>query len=217
MPAYTSTELSSIQMLDPKRHQLALEVEAFLSSGGVIQELIPFQYVPMPLRNDPPPSKKAAKPKPKKVAPMWLDKLAQRDIEREERAKERVKERNELIERVRVLAETMTYAKAILHLGMPRRTLQKLADEGGFKFQPAVGVSRVSPNRDPADEAKQAKDAERIKAFMEIGLSRNQAMQQAGLTFKTFAKLLTKFNIDYPKRKAGPKPAFYPKTLEMDI
>ncbi|MNR29413.1 hypothetical protein D3C85_1468000 [compost metagenome] len=137
--------------------------------------------------------------------------MAQRDIEREERAKERAKERTELVERIRRLAETMCYAQAILCTGISRRSLQKIAVDGGFTFQPVISKGRANLKVKTIDEAKDAKDAERIRAFMEIGLSRNQAMTQVGLSFKTFARILAKFGIDYPKRRAGPHPAFFAK------
>lgn len=60
-------------------------------------------------------------------------------------------------------------------------------------------------------EAKDVKDAERIKAFKEIGLTRNQAMEKTGISFTAFTRILAKFEIDYPKSaRGGPRPAFYP-------
>ncbi|PVZ56522.1 hypothetical protein C9422_18540 [Pseudomonas sp. B1(2018)] len=213
MNAYVSTELSMIQMLDPQRHELALLQEAFLNKGGTIEVLQGPSFRPPPIRHESPPQKKTAKPKsgPEAAAPVWLDKMAQRDIEREERAKERAKERVELVDRIRKLAETMCYAQAILRTGMSRRSLQKIAVDGGFTFQPVISKGRANLKVKTIDEAKDAKDAERIRAFMEIGLSRNQAMTQVGLSFKTFARILAKFDIDYPKRRAGPHPAFFAK------
>ena len=214
MNAYVSTELSMIQMLDPQRHELALLQEAFLNKGGTIEVLQGPSFVPPPVRHEPPPTVKA-KPAPREQEKTnWLDKMAMRDIEREERAIQRAKDRIELIEQVRTPAKTMTYAQAGLRLGMSRRNLQKIAVENDFKFQPAISNSRQPNLRGPAAEAKHAKDAERIKAFKEIGLSRNQAMIQLGVTFKTFTMLLEKFDINYPKSIRGPHPAFFPKSKE---
>lgn len=214
MNAYVSTELSMIQMLDPQRHELALLQEAFLNKGGTIEVLQGPSFVPPPVRHEPPPTRKAKPVSREPEKQNWLDKMAMRDIEREERATQRAKERIELIEQIRILAQTMTYAQAVLRLGMSRRNLQKIAVENDFKFQPAVSNSRRPNLRGAASEAKHAKDAERIKAFKEIGLSRNQAMLQLGVTFKTFNMLLSKFDIDYPKATKGPHPAFFPKTNE---
>lgn len=211
MSAYISTDLNMVRELDPQRHELALLQEAFLEKGGTIEVLRGPSFIPPPVRHEPPPTVKA---KPAARLPEksnWLDKMAMRDIEREERAMQRAKERIDLIEHIRTLAATMTYAQAVLRLGMSRRNLQKIAVENGFKFQPAVTNTRHPQLRGAANEAKHAADAERIKAFKEIGLSRNQAMIQLGVTFKTFTMLLTKFNIDYPKAIRGPHPAFFPK------
>lgn len=218
MNAYVSTELSMIQMLDPQRHELALLQEAFLNKGGTIEVLQGPSFVPPPVRHEPPPKKKAAKskPAPKAETPAWLDKLAQRDIEREERAIERSREKLELIERIRKLAETMTYAQAIMSTGLSRRTLTNMAKANGFKFQRAINNSRKPYMRGASSEEKHANDAERIKTFKEVGLSRNQAMIQLGVTFKTFSMLLEKFNIDYPKRRAGPHPALFPKAPKQE-
>ncbi|WP_053183594.1 hypothetical protein [Pseudomonas thivervalensis] len=191
-----STELSMIQMLNPQRHKLALLQEAFLNKGGTIQVLEGPTFEPPPPRHEPPPSMKAAKPKREPPKQNWLDKMAQRDLEREERAAKRELEKSELMDRVRKLAETATYIQAELQTGLARRTLQRLAVEGGFKFQPAINNRR--PQR--ASEAYDKKNAERIMAFKEIGLSRYQAMSRIGITHKTFSRLLLKFEIDYPIR-----------------
>lgn len=191
-----STELSMIQMLNPQRHELALLQQAFLNKGGTIQVLEGPTFEPPPPRHEPPPSMKAAKPKREPPKQNWLDKMAQRDLEREERAAKRDLEKAELMERVRKLAETATYIQAELQTGLARRTLQRLAVEGGFKFRPAINSRR--PQR--TSEADDLKNAERIRAFKEIGLSRYQAMSRIGVTHKTFSRLLLKFEIDYPVR-----------------
>lgn len=215
MNAYVSTELSMIQMLDPQRHELALLQEAFLSKGGTIEVLQGPSFRPPPVRHEPPPRKKVdTVVKVPATDTPYMDKITQRDIDREERIAQRAKEKSDLFERIRKLAETMTYAQAVEQTGMPRRSLQRIAVEAGFKFQPATnnGQSNIRPKR--ITDEQDVKYAERIRAFMEIGLSRNQAMGQIGVTFKTFARILAKFNINYPKRRAGPHPALFPKNKE---
>jgi predicted DNA-binding protein (UPF0251 family) len=211
MNAYISTDLNMVKELDPQRHELALKMEAFLEKGGTIEVLRGPSFVPPPVRHEPPPTVKA-KPVKRVVADSpHMDKITQREIEREERTAQRAKEKTDLVDRIRHIAETMTYAQAVECTGMSRRALQKLAVENEFKFKSAITHSRRSYLRGAANEAKHAKDAERIKAFKEIGLSRNQAALQLGVTFRTFNLLLDKFAIDYPKRKAGPHPAFFAK------
>lgn len=204
-----SNHLSMVEALRPKSNELAHDIEAFLSSGGAIKVLEGPTFEPPPPRHEPPPRAKTVKPHKKAEAPKqhWLDKMAQRDLEREERAAKREQEKADLLERVRKLAETMTHAQAEQQTGMARRTLQRFAIEGGFKFRPALKTRR--PQR--ISEEEDLKYAERIRAFKEVGLSRYQAMVQIGVTFKTFNRLLLKFDIDYPKARKGPEPACFSK------
>lgn len=215
MSAYISTDLNMVKELDPQRHELALLQEAFLNKGGTIEALQGPSFKPPPERHEPPPRKKAqAKPAPKPATTPYVDKITQRDIDREERAAQRAKDKAELVEYIRKLAETMTYAQATLHTGLPLRSLQRIAVEGGFKFQPAInnGYNNLKPKRITDDE--EAQYAERIKSCKAAGLSRNQAIQQLRIGFKTFARILAKFNIDYAKSIRGPHPAFFPKNKE---
>ena len=213
MNAYVSTELSMIQMLDPQRHELALLQEAFLSKGGTIEVLQGPSFVPPPVRHEPPPKKKMPRPAATKPATSLQKptKMTLREIEREERAAIAAKDRAELVERVKKLAATMSYSQVILRTGLSRKVLYSIAKEHGFKFQPADYKGSRGQKRGVIDDANDAKLAERIKAFMEIGLTRSKAMEQTGLTFKPFIRILAKFNIDYPKRRAGPHPAIFPK------
>lgn len=210
MSAYISNDLNMVKELDPQRHELALLQEAYLNKGGTIEVLEGPSFKPPPARHEPPPHKKAqAKPAPKPATTPYIDKITQRDIDREERVAQRAKDKAERAEYIRKLAETMTYAQATLHTGLPLRSLQRMAVEGGFKFLPAVHPGNPRQKRITAEQ--DAQYAERIKAFIEVGLSRHQAMQQIGVSFKSFARILAKFNIDYPKHRAGPHPAFFPK------
>ncbi|MGF6153979.1 hypothetical protein [Pseudomonas fluorescens] len=214
MNAYVSTELSMIQMLDPQRHELALLQEAFLNKGGTIEVLQGPSFVPPPIRHEPPPRKKV-KAAQKAVEPTWLDKMAQRDIEREERVEQAAKDKLGLIELVRKLAETMDYSQAIMRTGLSRTALYRIAKDNGFKFQPSGYGSSAIQKRGVADEENDAKNAERIKAFKELGLTRNQAMGKIGVTFRTFNRILAKYEIAYPKCNHGPQPAFFPKHNEV--
>lgn len=208
MNAYISNDLNMVKELDPMRHELALLQADWLEKGGTIEVLAGPSFQPPPKRHEPPPRKKISKPEPV-AKPMHMDKITQREIEREERAKQRVKEKAEKIAHIRKLAETMTYAEATLYTGIPVRRLMRIAVEGGFKFRPAVvsGHSNLRPAA--VNEAEDAKNAERIKAFKELGLTRNQARERAGITHRCFVRLLEKFNIEYPR--AFVRPAFRPK------
>lgn len=142
MNAYISTDLNMVKELDPQRHELAMKMEEFVSHGGTIEVLRGPSFVPPPARHEPPPTRKA-KPVNRTVPETaYIDKITQRDIDREERNAQRAKDKAELMERIRKLAVTMTYAQAVEATGMPRRSLERIAVEGGFKFKPAIVNSR---------------------------------------------------------------------------
>lgn len=211
MNAYISTDLNMVKELDPQRHELALQMEAFLEKGGTIEVLRGPSFVPPPVRHEPPPTVKAKPVTAKPEVVTQLTKMTMRELEREERAAIAVKVRAELVEQVKTLAETMSYAQVMDRTGLSRKILYTMAKAHGFSFQPAGYRNGWSASRGVADEAHDAKLAERIKAFKEIGLSRNQAQGQCGITFKTFVRILNKFAIDYPKCIRGPHPAFFAK------
>lgn len=212
MSAYISTDLNMVKALDPDRHALALQMEAFLSKGGTIEVLQGPSFIPPPVRHEPPPRPKVViDTTPKRPTAAAVRQKTRRQKERAERAVERAKERHDLVEHTRKLAETMTYAQAMEATGKSRKVLTAIALEGGFSFQTAAQIGYQNLRPHVVDEALDAKTAERIKAFKELGLTRNQAREKAGITFPVFIRVLDKFAIDYPKRKAGPHPAFFAK------
>jgi hypothetical protein len=218
MNAYISNDLNMVKELDPQRHELALKMEEFLSHGGTIEVLRGPSFVPPPARNEPPQRKKVIQLKvtdePKPVTAAAARQNTKRQKERDERAVARASERKQQIERARKLAETMTYTQASEASGLSRKVLVALSKEGGFSFQSSLHISLQNLRSNTIDEAQDAKDCERIKAFVEIGLSRTQAMNQMGIRFERFNRLLAKFEIYYPKLRKGPHPAFFPKNKE---
>ncbi|MDR6163524.1 hypothetical protein [Pseudomonas fluorescens] len=211
MNGYISSDLNMVRELDPKRHELALLQAQWLEKGGTIAVLAGPSFEPPPKRYEPPPSKKVAKPatKPAATDTPYMDKITRRDMEREERVAQRAKDKERLVDRIRKLAETMTYAQAVEQTGMSRRTLQRIAAEERIQFVPAPNGS--NPRKARITDAQAEKYAERIRSFKEVGLTRNQATNQLGVTFRTFNALLDRFGIDYPKSSRGPQPAFFPK------
>lgn len=210
MNAYISTDLNMVKALDPERHRIELAREEFLSKGGAIEVLQGPSFVPPPVRHEPLPRVIVVKdttPKPPNAAATRQKTRRQR--ESAERALVRVQERVEQTDRARKLAETMTYAQAQEATGISRKLLTTLAKEGGFSFKNAAyrGFGNLLPNT--IDHARDENDAKRINALAKEGLSRTQTMNQIGMSFHRFNRLLAKFNIDYPKRKAGPHPAFF--------
>jgi type IV secretory pathway VirB10-like protein len=217
MNAYISSDINMVKELDPKRHELALLQADWLEKGGTIEVLSGPSFKPAPERHEPPPKPvvpaKIEPPKPPKpLTAAAARQKTNRQIERDERTAERLKERNKLTEQARELALTMNYTQAMRATGKSRKLLMTIAKEGGFSFQVATYIGHQNLRPHEVDEAKDAKDAERIKAFKELGLTRNQAREKAGITFPAFIRILEKFQIDYPKAKrGGPRPAFFQK------
>lgn len=197
-------------------NELASNVEAFLSKGGTIEVLEGPSFKPRE-RFEPPPSIKAPKPvaaKPEEV-PVFVDKMTLRAIERAERQAIAAKDREKLVAQVKKLAETMCYSEVSQRTGLSRKMLYTMSTQHDFKFKPAPYRNGADKKRGVADEKHDANTIERINAFKEIGLSRNQAIDQLGVTFRTFNRLLAKFDIDYPKRTKGPAPAFFAKPAQQ--
>jgi hypothetical protein len=211
MNAYISSDLNMVKELDPFRNELALLQAEWIGKGGTIEVLQGPSFVPPPKRYEPPPTVKTAKPVTRQAATetAYMDKITRCYIEREERIAQRAKDKAEHIERIRKLSETMTYAQAVEQTGLTKRQLQRLAIENGFYFRGAENGK--NPRKARLTDEQAAKYAERLKSFKEVGLTRNQAMNQLGVTFKTFKSLLDRFGIDYPKSSRGPHPAFFPK------
>jgi hypothetical protein len=52
-------------------------------------------------------------------------------------------------------------------------------------------------------EARDAKFAERIRAFLELGITRRQVCGRLGIANKTLERILANHGIDYPKARRG--------------
>ena len=209
MSAYISTELNMVKELDPQRHELALQISEFLEKGGTIEVLQGPSFVPPRVRHEPPPSPKAPKATRREQATSWIDKMERQDLVRAERVAMREKEKADQVEYIRHLALTLTYAQTVMRTGIPLRELRRIAKRGEFKFQPAINPGNTGGQS--FDEARDARYAEAIKDLKARGFSRNQARESIQTPYKNFERLLAKFNIDYPKRRAGPHPAFFAK------
>lgn len=211
-----SNHLSMVEALRPASNELAHNIEAFLSKGGTIQVLETPPEIPR-VRYEPPPTMKKTKPVQAKAEPkpVFVDKMTLREKERSERQAMAAKERADLVEHVKTLAETMNYAEAVQRTGLSRKMLYLMAAKHGFKFKPAEYRNGSDKRRGMIDEAHDIKTAERIKAFKESGASRTQAIGSMGITSGTFNRILAKFDIDYPKRTKGPAPAFFAKPAQQ--
>lgn len=155
---------------------------AFFASGGQLVVLEGFTYRPLPQRKHPEPTPKRRRgPDPVQKG------------NRQERAKAKA-------DMVAKFAVTMTCSQASKVLGISQGSLWDMAKRNGFSFVPAT-PGKHTPK--PGDEERDAEMAEKIKALRDEGLTRNKVCQSLKTGHTTVTRLINKFGIDFPSRKAG--------------
>jgi len=189
-----SNHLSLVEQLRPKSNELAAQIEQYLAAGGKIEEAEPYNYKPKPISysNQMPPAPKPfvrrrveAPPPP----PTAFD------------ARQQARER--LIDQVRGLSSTHTQVEVAAAVGISRKAIYNIAKEHDITFQrPTRGGANDALRKEQAD-ARDAKYAERIRAFMELGISRRQCCGKLAIGNKAFERIVTAHGIDYPKARQG--------------
>lgn len=156
--------------------QLHASIDNFFDSGGSVETLPGFEYVPhRPHRDLQPMRASVAAPPNKRVAA-------------------RLKQLDEL----RQLAKTMTYKEAMAHTGLAQATLCRASAQGKFKFQrdPNYGMSNLGKKlSDPVEDRSKA---EKIIAYRNVGMSRADVVRELQISFKQLGRLLREFEIDFP-------------------
>ncbi|MGY2317334.1 hypothetical protein ACW9I6_21885 [Pseudomonas sp. SDO5522_S412] len=188
-----SNYLSLVEALRPASDELAAQVAEFVAAGGEIEEIEPppppkpAVYVPQE-----PPAPKPFVRRRVESAPLQMAPL---DIRTQKRLK--------LVERIRELAPTHAKVDVAEELGIDRRTVSTIGQEFGITFKAPTrgGARNLVPRR--ADEASDAKYAERIRAFLELGLTRRQCLGSLAMGSKAFERIIAAHGIDYPKAKPG--------------
>jgi DNA invertase Pin-like site-specific DNA recombinase len=189
-----SNHLSLVEALRPKSNELAAQVDDYLAAGGKIEEAEPIGYKPKPISysNQMPP---APKPFVRRRPPAPPQPLSAQDIRHQERVKQ--------LERIREMAPTHTQAEVVEALGISRRTLYNIAQAHNLTFRGAARGRLTGKDREQDLEARDAKFAERIRAFLELGITRRQACGRLGIANKTFERIIADHGIDYPKARRG--------------
>lgn len=163
-----SNHLSMVEALKPACNELPALTAQYLAMGGEIHEGPAFGYRPDEISLHYPPDFQRATAKEKS---------------------------NELVCRVRKLAETMTIEEAMAETGMPRGKLRGLANRNHFSFKRATG-RWTAPNRVTGD--KEAALAKQIYECMELKMTQNQARIHTGISYKLIQRLIRDYNIPYP-------------------
>lgn len=189
-----SNHLSLVEALRPKSNELAAQVDQYLAAGGKIEEAEPIGYKPKPISysNQIPP---APKPFVRRRPPAPPQPLSAQDIRHQERVKQ--------LERIREMAPTHTQAEVVEALGISRRTLYNIAQAHNLTFKGAARGRLTGKDRVQDLKARDAKFAERIRAFLELGITRRQACGRLGIANKTFERIIADHGIDYPKARRG--------------
>lgn len=208
---------NEVEYRRPHAYELSMLQDAFLREGGTIEVLEGPSFKPPPMRHEPPAAieAKPSRARREEEKPAFVDKMTLREIERAERQAMAAKARSELVERIKKLAETMTYSEVIRSTGFSRKTLYLLSSKHGFSFKATEYRGGADKRRGAIDNAHDIKLAERIREVRELDISRTQAIGQMGITSGTFNRILAKFNIEYPKRTKGPAPALFAKQAQQ--
>lgn len=185
-----SNHLSLVEALRPASDELAAQVAEFVAAGGEIEQAPAYNYKPKPITysNQMPPTPKPFVRRKVEAAPLPLDKT---DI----RAQARLK----LVEQIRQLGVTHTQTEVAAALGVSRRLIYNYAARYDITFKaPTRGGAR-----NLADKERDAKFAERIRAFMELGITRRQCCGKLAIGSKAFERIIAAHGIDYPKARQG--------------
>ncbi|UOK36350.1 hypothetical protein MJP36_17745 [Pseudomonas palleroniana] len=189
-----SNHLSLVEQLQPARYELAAQVEQYLAAGGEIEVAEPTGYKPKPITysNQMPPAPKPFVRRRIEAAPLPCIPI-----------NERAAKRNKLIEKVAELAPTHTQSEVAQMLHVCRRTLCGMTKDFGIKFKRAVRGGNQDPDRQKLLEERDAQFAKRIRAFMELGITRRQCCGKLAISNKAFERIIAAHGIDYPKARQG--------------
>lgn len=189
-----SNHLNLVEAQRQASDELAAQVVQFLAGGGQIEEAAPYNYKPKPITysNQMPPTPKPFVRRRVEAAPLPFAPL---DV--------RVEKRRKKAEQAIALAATHTQSEVAEALSISRRTLLSMSQEYGFQFKRATRGGANGANRQEQMVLRDAKLAERIRAFLVLGITRRQCCGRLAIGNKAFERILAKHGIDYPKARQG--------------
>ncbi|MBK5400455.1 hypothetical protein JFU47_27685 [Pseudomonas sp. TH39(2020)] len=189
-----SNHLSMVEAMRPASDALAAQVAQYLAAGGHIEEAAPIGYKPKPISysNQMPPAPKPFVRRRVEATPLPI---AAADI-RDEKRRQRV-------DQVIALSATHTQTEVTLALHISRRTLCNLAMEFGIKFKKVARGGKYDEERLIQIEQRDAQYAERIRAYLELGITRRAVCGRLAIANKTLERILAKYGVDYPVARKG--------------
>lgn len=188
---------NEVERLRGASNELAAQVEQFLAAGGQIEEGPASGYIPKPITysNQMPPA-------PKPFVRRRVEPVPERQPTKLE---EQIEARKQRLAKVMELAPHHTQGEIATMIGVSRRSLLNMSREFSFKFKTSPRGRHGNPDHMKALADRDAKLAERIKAFMELGISRRKVCGKLGINTKTLARILANHAIDYPLSAPGGK------------
>lgn len=156
--------------------QLNASIDVFFQSGGSVQELPGFEYIPHRPHRDLEVIKASVEAQPET----------------------RGSKRQQRIDELRRLARTMTYAQAMAHTGMSQTALYRAAVDGCFRFQPDPNRGKGNVGKSNADPVKDKDLAERIVAMRDVGINMAQVCRRLEISFTVVHRIMRLFDITFP-------------------
>jgi len=197
-----SLELSMIQHNQAESARLAAAMDEFISRGGQVSQVAgpipaprPYGYraAPAPVES---PNRKPLPPRRSKKETMQRLRIVP-DIEE---AQAKPVKTAPLVDhdQIRDMAKTMTQGEVAKATGVSRKKLYTLAKAHGFEFQVSATNPAENLVHNTSNVIEDAKNAVRIKAFRDIGVSRNQAAKHMGISTCYLRRLIRDYAIDFP-------------------
>ena len=185
-----SNHLSLVEALRPASDELAAATEQYLAAGGKIEVAEPTGYKPKPITysNQMPPAPKPFVRRRVEAAALPLDKD---DIRTQARLK--------LVEQIRQMGATHTQTEVAAALGVSRRLIYNHAARYDITFKAPTRGGARNLVHNVVDKERDTRLAERISAFMELGISRRQCCGKLAIGNKAFERIIAAHGIDYPK------------------
>lgn len=184
-----SLETSSIREKDADRLWLAMAMAAFEGRSGVIQVVeSDVDFKPKPEAEYETSSIPAV---PDQREALRAESFAKRMAE--------LAERKALEDRIRALADTMTYQEAVEATGYSKGVLYRISRAGGFHFRRKSYETKN--HRAYIDPVADARLCERMIALRDAGISRHRAAKQMQVAGTVILRLMRDYGIDFPSQK----------------
>lgn len=102
------------------------------------------------------------------------------------------------VDLVREMAKTKTMRDVVQATGMGRSKLRTMAGKHGFTFKSGADQMADWAHKNNTDEARDARNVDRLKAFSAAGVTRQQAAKHMGVSINMVIRLINQYAIDYP-------------------